>query len=222
MGRLADLAAPLLSAVARIREPSTQLPPEAQLRAQLVEALEQLYRGALDLGFNANDAEDTRYALVAALDEAIQNSGWPARMSWTSYPLQQQLYDDRNAGDGFFQRLRGVEGRSREVAEVYFLCLALGFRGRFALVGGRELDPWLDRLAQPLAVEPTPLAIPGRGQADVDETALARRRPFWLVPAIVLAVALVAHLGLGFALSSDVDALASKGRALRSQQGGAP
>jgi type VI protein secretion system component VasF len=102
------------------------------------------------------------------------------------------------------------------------LCLALGFRGRFALVGGRELDPWLDRLAQPLAVEPTPLAIPGRGQADVDETALARRRPFWLVPAIVLAVALVAHLGLGFALSSDVDALASKGRALRSQQGGAP
>ena len=40
MGRLADLAAPILSLVARVREPSTQLPLEAQLRSQLVGALE--------------------------------------------------------------------------------------------------------------------------------------------------------------------------------------
>lgn len=217
MGRLADLAAPVLSLVARIREPNTQLPLEAQLRTQLVGALEHLHRSALDLGYSAQDAEDVRYALVAALDEAIQSSGWPARMSWTTYPLQQQLYNDRNAGEGFFQRLKQVEGRSREVAEVYFLCLALGFRGRFALVGGRELDPWIDRLAQAFAVEPTPLELAGLGQADVDEGAGARRRPPWLWPLVLSVVVIVAHLALGVALGADVDRLAEQSRMLRSQ-----
>ena len=215
MGRIADLAAPILALVARIREPTTQLPPEAQLRAQLVEALESVYRGVLDLGLGSTDAEDARYALVAALDEAIQGSGWPARMSWAAQPLQVQLYGDRNAGEGFFTRLRAVEARSRELTEVYFLCLALGFRGRYALLAGRELETLTERLAQTYAVELTPLEPVGRGRAEAEELA-AKRRPFWLLPVVVVAVALVIHLGLSFALGGQVEGLARRAREARS------
>ena len=110
----------------------------ADLRQRLQVALDAMVGKARAAGIQEQDLADMRYAVVAFLDEQILKSNWPGRNEWMSQPLQLVLFNQYTAGEGFFNRLRGLlgEGRADAIA-AYQLCLALGFRGQF----GTGADP---------------------------------------------------------------------------------
>ena len=61
-------------------------------------------------------------------------------------PLQQQRYGHDIAGEVFFQNLQKILTRSEtyelaDLLEVYYLCLLLGFAGRYSIGGRGELRP---------------------------------------------------------------------------------
>lgn len=108
------------------------------LRQRLQVALDSMVGKGRAVGIQEQDLADMRYAVVAFLDEQILKSNWPGRNEWMSQPLQLVLFNQYTAGEGFFNRLRGLlgEGRADAIA-AYQLCLALGFRGQF----GSGADP---------------------------------------------------------------------------------
>lgn len=114
--------------------------------------------------------EQAMLALVLYFDEHIMGKLLP-RFFATSWPLLQTRYTNRTTGGSDFFRildgLREAEGQPRFVFEVYYFCLASGFRGRYAaepaaLEGYMQ---WLRvRIAaqEPARQPPPPVARPSR------------------------------------------------------------
>jgi len=80
--------------------------------------------------FSLEDYDQARFAICAWVDEAILSSAWNQKSFWLKDQLQRLHYNTTDAGEEFFDRLGAIGLHQREVREVYYLCLALGFIGK--------------------------------------------------------------------------------------------
>jgi type VI secretion system protein ImpK len=78
-----------------------------------------------------DDYEQARFAICAWVDEALLASPWSVRDQWLREQLQHTYYNTTEAGEKFFERLHSLGVHQRDVREVYYLCLALGFTGQY-------------------------------------------------------------------------------------------
>jgi len=86
-------------------------------------------------GFSHDDYDQARFAVCAWVDEALLNSPWEERNRWLKDQLQRCFYNTTDAGEEFFDRLNALGLHQREVREVFYLCLAIGFIGCFCHPG---------------------------------------------------------------------------------------
>ncbi len=86
-------------------------------------------------GFLRDDYDSARFAVCAWVDEALLNSPWAERNRWLEDQLQRRYYHTTDAGEEFFDRLNALGLHQREVREVFYLCLAIGFTGRYCHPG---------------------------------------------------------------------------------------
>lgn len=93
--------------------------------------------------FTPEDYDLARFAVVAWVDETIMNSEWNHRDRWQRELLQRKYYQAADAGEIFFERLNQLGPHQRDVREIYYLCLAMGFRGQYCHEGDEFL---LDQL----------------------------------------------------------------------------
>ncbi|MEO8026995.1 MAG: type IVB secretion system protein IcmH/DotU [Bryobacteraceae bacterium] len=131
----------LLTVGERLRSNRQQVNDAASFRAQLWEAVKAADVEARRRGYSVEDIELAIFAVVAFLDESILNTRHPVFADWPRQPLQEERYGHHIAGEIFFQNLQKLLQRndSHETAdllEVYYLCLLLGFAGRYS-IGGR-------------------------------------------------------------------------------------
>ena len=169
---LAQACSDLLLLAVEVQKPGATLPEAPVFRERVKERLRTFETEAERLGFGKPDVEDAKYAMVAAIDEALHFSSWQDKLAWEIDPLQAEIFGERNAGVGFFERLERVRERSRDVLEVYYLCLSAGFQGRYRLTTASELAKLLEHLAldigyerkllSPHGVHPGPLPEPSR------------------------------------------------------------
>lgn len=89
------------------------------------------------------DYDLARFAVFAWIDESILSSEWREKSKWQAEQLQRVYYQTTDAGELFFERLNTVSLPQRDVREVYYLCLAMGFTGRHCHEGDEFL---LDQL----------------------------------------------------------------------------
>ncbi|MCD6308066.1 MAG: DotU family type IV/VI secretion system protein [Candidatus Latescibacteria bacterium] len=82
-------------------------------------------------GFSQDEWGKGFFAVCAWIDETILCSGWSGRSQWERYPLQLYFYKTTMAGEEFYSRLSKLGNHEKSIMEVYFYCLALGFKGRF-------------------------------------------------------------------------------------------
>lgn len=97
------------------------------IRRLLTESEADISRGS----FTREDYDQARFAICAWVDEAILSSAWNQKSFWLKDQLQRLYYNTTAAGEEFFERLSAIGLHQREVREVYYLCLALGFTGRY-------------------------------------------------------------------------------------------
>lgn len=87
-------------------------------------------RGDID----ARSYENACFAIVAWIDETVMSHAHDQNVDllnqWRRSPLQAELFNTANAGEEFFERLARLAPTDKEVIEVYWLALCLGFRGR--------------------------------------------------------------------------------------------
>lgn len=116
------------------RQPDCEL-IKADLQRLLLQAEKLCREGELA----ADDFDQARFAVCALVDEALLDSGWNQTQLWQREQLQRQYYNTTDAGVELFERLNHLGFYENEVREVYYLCLALGFKGRFIQQGDEFL-----------------------------------------------------------------------------------
>ena len=75
-----------------------------------------------------------RYALCAALDEAVLSTPWGAQSEWAQQPLLVALHREAWGGEKFFEMLDRISqdpARHIDLMELQYLCLAFGFAGKY-------------------------------------------------------------------------------------------
>jgi type VI secretion system protein ImpK len=141
---LAFIFQEILTVIARLRSGRQAVPDAEAFRTQMREALRQADQQARLRGYSAEDVNLAIFAVVALLDESILTTRNPVFAHWPRMPLQEELFGHHVAGEIFFQNLQALLGMkdSQELAdllEIYYLCLLLGFAGRYGAGGRAEL-----------------------------------------------------------------------------------
>ncbi len=113
----------------------------SNIRAALKAAIEQ----AKSRGYSPESIQLSVLAVAAFLDESVLKLQSAAFAEWPQRPLQEELFGHNRAGEVFFENMRGLLARNDsqetvESLEVYCLALLLGYRGRYAVAGGGEID----------------------------------------------------------------------------------
>ncbi len=85
------------------------------------------------------DFDLSRFAVFAWIDEAILSSNWPEKSKWQGEQLQRTYYQTTDGGELFFDKLNQLGPQQEQVREVFYLCLTLGFTGRYCNPGDEFL-----------------------------------------------------------------------------------
>lgn len=162
----------IFTAVVRLRYNRQAVVDAEAFRAQMRQALRIAEQDARSRGCNPEDVKHVIFAVVAFLDESVLSSGNPVFANWPRLPLQAELFGHQLAGEIFFQELQKALSRSdshetADLLEVYYLCLLLGFKGRYAAGGDLHsimaaIDEKIRRIRGPLG----PLSPRGAIPAD--------------------------------------------------------
>jgi type VI secretion system protein ImpK len=145
---LVAMANPILAAVPQIRR-TLRHPDPSALLVSLRDQIESLEASAIS-GEIAEDTLDTAvYALCALLDESAAATPWGQK--WLEQGLLQKLRGETGGAEGFYARLDRVcadPEKNADLIEFFYICLALGFEGRYrgAADGKQELQQVRDRL----------------------------------------------------------------------------
>ena len=130
----------LYTAIVRVRSHRQEVNNADVFRNQVIQAIKTADQNAKTRGYTDEDVKLGVFALVAFLDESVLSSGNPVFANWPRLPLQAELFHHQLAGEMFFQELQKSLSRSdsqetADLLEVYYLCLLLGFKGRYAAGG---------------------------------------------------------------------------------------
>jgi type VI secretion system protein ImpK len=114
---------------------SIKQPQYEQVKADVLRLLSQSEQCVEKGNFTREDYDPARFAICAWVDETILSSTWDQKVKWQREQLQRIYYNTTEAGEEVFERLNNLGLHQREAREVYYLCLALGFKGRYCKQG---------------------------------------------------------------------------------------
>jgi type VI secretion system protein ImpK len=130
--RLTDYFMDLVAYVAYlVRTTRVEQIPFNQVRADILRLLTQSEQSVHKGVCSQEEYEQARFMMCAWIDESILSSRWDYRDQWQREQLQRLYYNTFEAGEEVFERLNTIGYQQNNVREVYYLCLSLGFKGKF-------------------------------------------------------------------------------------------
>ncbi len=142
--RLSDCFMELIAYVAyMMKDVDVNQPLFDQVSADIRRMISESEHLAEKAGFSSDDYMLARFAVFAWVDETILSSSWKEKGRWQGEQLQLAYYKTSEAGELFFEKLNNIGPHQRDVREVYYLCLVMGFQGRYCQEGD---DFLLDQL----------------------------------------------------------------------------
>lgn len=206
---LESAASALLALLTRVKNMRIHSNP-GELRRQVEEEIRAFESKAHDLGASPEKLYLARYVLCAALDEAVVNTPWGNTSEWTKQGLLVTFgYREAWGGEKFFalldKQLQDAAG-NWDLLEVMYICLALGFQGRYRLEDGgqSELEEQRERLFRAIRHQRGSFEreLSPRWQGTVDRrNPLIRYVPLWVIGAVGSVLLLAIYLGFRFSLS---------------------
>ncbi|PTR34011.1 type VI secretion system protein ImpK [Luteibacter sp. OK325] len=183
---LVRAANPLLLLAAQLRD-STEAPDAALLRDRAIAYIRRFEDTGARAGIDAQTAVAARYVLCTMIDEAVLDSPWGEQTGWSRQTLLVTFHGETYGGEKFFvilDRLAQDMVRHIDLVEMMYLCLALGFGGKYLVEPGgmaRLADRREDVFRRIMAYRTaTPAALSPRWQG-VDRPLKPRRGvPVWI------------------------------------------
>lgn len=148
---LVGLASPVYDLIMRIQ--AGMLVPSKDMREKVYRNLREFERHAAQIGYSENQTRQAKFALAAFVDEAVLLADFPLKHEWEKYPLQLEFFGEHLAGVKFYDRLEELMKRPdhyADVIEVFYMCLLLGYKGRYAIDYGNELPQVVGNVQQAL------------------------------------------------------------------------
>ncbi|MBT8400656.1 MAG: type IVB secretion system protein IcmH/DotU [Rhodothermia bacterium] len=206
--RLAEIYSPCFALVLQMRASSDYGSPDT-VRSRIKGLLERAERQARRGGVPAEHVESAKFAVVAFIDETILSSDWAMKDVWLAKPLQLEFFDRFDAGEEFFERLEELRkdpGINAEMIETYFLCMALGFKGRYQFLEQEKLRSIIEDVHADLA------RLPGMRIKELSPNGLPRdqisakvksKLPTWAIIALTVAIAVVVYIAMRIYISNE-------------------
>ncbi|HET9711051.1 MAG TPA: type IVB secretion system protein IcmH/DotU [Pyrinomonadaceae bacterium] len=214
-GTLIGLAAPVLELVLKLR--TGVVAASTEVRPVVSDLLAQLDQSGRSLRCPAEQIDAIKFALVAFIDETVlsPSNDFPLRKEWEQLPLQLEYFGEHLAGVKFFERLDALlqqaDDEGVDVVEVYYLCLLLGFKGKYNFyLLEEQLVSAIGNVAEYLrrAGRLKPNALSGHWFAN-DQPVLAREPlfPLWMKisASVGLVFLIVTYLIFFFVLRNDLN-----------------
>ncbi len=110
---------------------NTKQPAFDQVRSDIDRLVSQADACLQSKGIPKEDADHATFAIFAWMDEVILSSAWNEKEQWQRQQLQRTHFQTTDAGELFFEHLNTLGPHQNYVREVYYLCLAMGFSGRY-------------------------------------------------------------------------------------------
>ena len=207
---LVAAAARLLSEVVRLKHSDE---PE-QLRAlqeQLAGEMKLFEHRALHDGVENSQVMAARYVLCTVLDEAVVTTAWGNESEWSQMSLLRHFHNETFGGEKFFQLLERLSRnpvKHLPMLELMYLCLSLGFEGKYRVLsrGMLELEGIRDSLYRQIRMlrgdTPRELSPHWQGLRDVRRR-LLRIVPWWLVLLLSAASMAAIYGGFSWVLSQE-------------------
>jgi type VI secretion system protein ImpK len=134
----------LFTGIVRLRSNRQDVNDAEQFRNQVLHAIRMAEQNGKARGYTDEDISLAVFAVVAFLDESILNLRKPVFNDWVRKPLQEELFGRHVAGELFFENLKQLLGRrdsveAADLLEVYYLCILLGYLGRFSIASKGDL-----------------------------------------------------------------------------------
>ena len=210
---LVTAAAPILAMVVRVRD-LTQHRDVESLRERVIAEMQRFEAATVRAGLSAPQIRNAGYALCATVDDVVLATTWGNQSLWAHKSLVSTIQKETWGGERFFDlldQMAEVPDRHLMELELFYLCLSLGFEGKFRVSqrGYSELAKLRDRLYRVIRKQrgeaERDLSPHWRGQADGFRP-LAATVPLWL-PAVLIAALLAAlYAWFVFALADQSDA----------------
>lgn len=192
LNTLEKSASVLLNLLSQIRNTSTH-PNPTGLHKQLATEIQQFEATAQREGISPETIFIARYALCTTIDEFVMSTPWGSGSIWNSQSLLSMFHKETRGGERFFQMLKKLNqdpARNIDLLELLYVCLALGFQGRYRVSsdGINELAELRESLYYTIRnqrEEVDPGLSPhweGLKKSSLGKTALI---PAWLVVSIV-------------------------------------
>jgi|WetSurMetagenome_2_1015567.scaffolds.fasta_scaffold00565_13 type VI secretion system protein ImpK len=146
------LCTDLFLIIIRMRE-AEDLGDPAALRKLITYYIGLFEKNCKAIGMDADSTAEAKYAVIALMDETVLSVPGACRDYWLSRPMQLDYFGDNIAGQEFFSKLEkmlATPENKKHVLEVYFLCLALGFEGKYKLFNPEERVAIMEDLGRKL------------------------------------------------------------------------
>jgi type VI secretion system protein ImpK len=198
---LVQAASPLLLLAVQVRHSAA--PPDANhLREQVIAQMRRFESLAQGANVPSQSILAARYVLCTMLDEAVLNSPWGEHSGWAQKTLLVTFHSESYGGAKFFQileRLCSDFSKHIDLIELMYICLALGFAGRYHIeTGGRaklaDIQQDLYQRIQSQRAKPADELAPHWRGIDDRRNPLIRYVPLWVVAAFAAVVLLGAFV----------------------------
>ena len=208
---LVNIASPVLAAAIRIDSERGRGPDLERLRRAMVDAVHGFEKDAMSTGMDNKSLRAARYALCATVDDIVLSTPEGRASTWTQQSMTSIFHNEVTGGERFFDILEQMEqdlGHQLPVVELMYLCMSLGFIGRYRVRprGVAELtdlrDGVYNTIRQRRGEFERDLSPHWRG-IDAGAKALARRIPLWAIGLGTLAIASVMYLAFNFLLAGN-------------------
>ncbi|MGC1509623.1 type IVB secretion system protein IcmH/DotU [Ketobacter sp.] len=158
-----------------------------------------------------------RYVLCTVMDELVNKTPWGIGV-WSKQSLLSQFHGETGGGERFFQLLEYLQqtpAKNLPLLELMFVCLGLGFEGKFSLDarGYAHLEELRDNLFHLIRMqrgEPERDLSPHWQRVTTRRNPLTRYLPLWVVVAVVGVIMLATFSGFSYLLNERSSAILSQ------------
>lgn len=205
---LGGLCTDLFLIVIRMRE-AEDLGDPASLRKLILYFINLFEKNCAAMKISEEFTNYAKYALVALMDETVLSIPGECRDFWLSRPIQLDLFGDNVAGEEFYKKLDSLLAqpeKAKDVLEIYYLCLSLGFEGKYKLFNAEERVAIIDNVGRTLRrvkIRSSSNLSPHGKRTNFSEKAEQRFTkfiPLWLYGCFASAVVVILYIAL-FVLS---------------------
>ncbi|MCC6329854.1 MAG: DotU family type IV/VI secretion system protein [Acidobacteria bacterium] len=199
---LVTFAGPIFDLILRLK--AGIVAPSNDLRPKIAGMLEDFEKRAERYRFNHKIVQVSKFALASFVDETVLTNNFPLKNEWEKNPLQLEYFGEQLAGNKYFDKLEAMLKQidtTVDAVEIYYFCMLLGFKGRYAIYEHDKLLSIMQTTANALVkagrIKPVELS-PHWLANDQPEPIERRGMPTWAkVSALaLLGLAVIIYLGM--------------------------